>query len=155
MVGFIDSKSSHLHFFTSLPIQFAYATGFEQSRSFMQCESKVCTCQSVTTRPLHNTVLILVRLFQVSVSVSLQVLRLSLSFWDSDQATVTQFETQKAWVSDDYLTLCIKWYFDVRFFGHEIPCVSLHYNAVCCSVHYNAAATLAQPWPRGAHTQRK
>jgi len=61
-----------------------------------------------------------VRLLPVSVSVSLPVLRLSLSLSDSDQAIVTHFETQKAWASDDDLILLIEWYYNIRFFGHEL-----------------------------------
>ena len=77
-------------------------------------------------------------------SVSLQVLRISLSLWDSDQAIVTQFETQKDWFSDDLSDSVLKWYCDICFFGHEMPCASMYYNA-----------TLAQSWPRGVHTLRK
>ena len=110
------------------------------------CKSWSSFCTSCKSR--QNTSLILVRLF-LSWSVSLfclgqswsleaqsQSLRLRPGYnhtvWDSESLSLW-------WLSSSVL----KWYCD-RFFGHEMPCASLYYNA-----------TLAQPLLRGVHTLRK
>ena len=74
----MDSKSTHLHFFNMLPIQSAFGSNNQDL-----CQK----FRNLTTR--QNTSLILVTLFHVSVSISLQVLTFSLGLGDSDQATVS------------------------------------------------------------------
>ena len=57
----------------------------------------------------------------------------SHTIWDAESLSLW-------WLSNSIL----KWYCNICFFGHEMPCASMYYNA-----------TLAQPWPRGVHTLRK
>jgi len=78
LVGCMDSKSSHLHFFTSLLIQFEYGSYNQDLFQKFEPDNTTKYLSQVNFTPLKS---ILVRFFQISLSVGLQVLRLSLSLW--------------------------------------------------------------------------
>ena len=64
------------------------------------------------------------------VSVSLQVFRLILILWDSQQAIVTQFETMILWWLSSSVHKMILWNIYIYIYiyiyiGHEIPCASM------------------------------
>jgi len=127
-----------LHFFISLPIQFTYASNsqdlfqkFDEPDNhfnFGEAPSSSSLCQSPSLEAQSR-----VSVFETKTrlwSHSLRLRRFILRWW--------LFNSVKF----------IKWYCDIvsdiSFFGHEMPCASMYYNA-----------TLAQPWPKGVHTLRK
>ena len=136
LYGFKVITRTFLHFASN-----SVCIWFKQSRSFWK----------VWPDNTQNTSLILVKLL-LSWSVSLFGLVQSLSYQAQSQSlrlrpgyshTVWDSESLRLilwWLSSSVL----KWYCDTCFFGHEMPCASMYYNA-----------TLAQPWPRGVNTLRK
>ena len=82
------------------------------------------------------------------VSVSLQVFRLILILWDSQQAIVTQFETMILWWLSSSVHKMILWNIYIYIYIY----IYWTWNTMRVYV-YNA--TLAQTWPRGVHTLHK